>query len=45
MSRGIAERLYSSYNTVRGCAQRVIEKLGARSRLEAVVRAKERGLI
>lgn len=44
-SRVIAERLFLSYNTVRGYAQKVIEKLEARSRLEAVVRAKERGLI
>ncbi len=44
-SRAIADRLTLSYHTVRDHAQKVIEKLGARSRLEAVLKAKEHGLL
>lgn len=43
-TRAIAAELRIEYNTVRGHAQRILEKLDARSRLEAVVRAKELGL-
>lgn len=43
-TKGIAAALDLEYNTVRGHAQRVLEKLDARSRLEAVVRAKQIGL-
>jgi DNA-binding NarL/FixJ family response regulator len=41
----IAERLSISVNTARGYVQQVLEKLGAHSRLEAVVRANELGLL
>ncbi len=41
----IAERLGISVNTARGYVQQVLEKLGAHSRLEAVVRANELGLL
>ena len=44
-SKSMAQRLGVSYHTVREHAQRVIEKLGARSRLEAVAHARERGLL
>jgi DNA-binding NarL/FixJ family response regulator len=44
-SRSIAGRLGVSYHTAREHAQRVIEKLGARTRLEAVARARESGLL
>lgn len=44
-TRAIAERLGVSFNTARGYAQTVLEKLGARSRLEAVLRATRLGLI
>lgn len=44
-SRAVAERLSLSYHTVRDHAQKVIEKLGARSRLEAVLRARDLGLL
>jgi DNA-binding NarL/FixJ family response regulator len=44
-SKAIASRLGVSYHTVREHAQRVVEKLGARSRLEAVARARETGLL
>lgn len=43
-TRAIAKELRIEYNTVRGHAQRILEKLDARSRLEAVVRAKALGL-
>lgn len=43
-SRAIAKELGIEYNTVRGHAQRILEKLDARTRLEAVVRAKALGL-
>jgi DNA-binding NarL/FixJ family response regulator len=41
----IAERLGISVNTTRGYVQQVLEKLDAHSRLEAVVRANELGLL
>jgi len=41
----IAEGLSISVNTARGYVQQVLEKLGAHSRLEAVVRANELGLL
>jgi len=41
----IAGRLGISVNTARGYVQQVLEKLGAHSRLEAVVRANELGLL
>ena len=44
-SKAIARELGVSYHTVREHAQRVIEKLGARSRIEAVARARELGLL
>lgn len=43
-TKAIASELGIEYNTARGHAQRVLEKLDARSRLEAVLRAKELGL-
>lgn len=43
-TKEIATALHLGYNTVRGHAQRILEKLDARSRLEAVVRAKQIGL-
>ena len=43
--RHIAESLGISVNTARGYVQQVLEKLGAHSRLEAVVRANELGLL
>jgi len=44
-NREIAERLCVSENTVKTHAGRLLEKLGARRRTEAVQLAKERGLI
>ncbi len=41
----IAEALHVSVNTVRNHAQRVLEKLGAHSRFEAVIAARRRGLL
>ena len=43
-NRAIAAKLRIQYSTVRGHVRAVIEKLGARSRLEAVARAYQRGL-
>lgn len=43
-NRAIAAKLRIQYSTVRGHVRAVIEKLGARSRLEAVARAFQRGL-
>jgi DNA-binding CsgD family transcriptional regulator len=43
-NRAIAARLRIQYSTVRGHVRAVIEKLGARSRLEAVARAYQKGL-
>lgn len=40
-NRAIAERLVIEYSTVRSHVHRVLQKLGARSQLEAVVRARE----
>lgn len=40
-TKGIAAELDLEYNTVRGYAQRILEKLNVRSRLEAVARARE----
>jgi two-component system, NarL family, response regulator LiaR len=44
-NREIAERLYVSENTVKTHSGRVLEKLNARRRTQAVQRAKEAGLI
>ena len=44
-NREIAERLSVSENTVKTHASRLLDKLGARRRTEAVQRAKEAGLI
>jgi DNA-binding NarL/FixJ family response regulator len=44
-NRGIAAQLGIQYSTVRGHVRSVIEKLGARSRLEAVARAYRKGLV
>ena len=41
----IAEELKISVNTARGYIQNILEKVGAHSRLEAVVRATEMGLL
>jgi DNA-binding NarL/FixJ family response regulator len=43
-NRAIAAKLGIQYTTVRGHVRSVVEKLGARSRLEAVARAYQRGL-
>lgn len=44
-NREIAQRLFVSENTVKTHAARLFDKLSARRRTEAVVRAKEAGLI
>ena len=44
-NRAIAAQLRIQYSTVRGNVRAVIEKLGARSRLEAVARAYQKGLV
>jgi DNA-binding NarL/FixJ family response regulator len=44
-NRAIAARLGIQYTTVRGHVRSVIEKLDARSRLEAVARAYQKGLV
>lgn len=44
-NRSIAARLAIRYTTVRGYVRSVIEKLGARSRLEAVARAYQNGWV
>jgi DNA-binding NarL/FixJ family response regulator len=44
-NRAIAADLGIQYTTVRGHVRSVIEKLGARSRLEAVARAYQKGLV
>ena len=41
----IAATLYVSRNTVRSHVQRILQKLGARSKLEAVARARRDGLL
>ncbi|MCQ4206022.1 helix-turn-helix transcriptional regulator [Streptomyces longispororuber] len=43
--RQIADGMYVSYNTVKSHARAVYRKLGARSRAEAVNRARELGLV
>lgn len=44
-NRAIAAKLAIQYTTVRGHVRSVIEKMGARSRLEAVARAYQMGLV
>ena len=44
-NRAIAAKLDIQYTTVRGHVRSVIEKIGARSRLEAVARAYQKGLV
>jgi DNA-binding NarL/FixJ family response regulator len=44
-TRDIAERLFISVNTARNHVQRLITKLGAHSRLEAVATARRGGLL
>jgi DNA-binding NarL/FixJ family response regulator len=41
----IAEKLFISFTTVRGHVQNILEKLDAHSKLEAVARASEHGLL
>ncbi len=44
-NRDIATELYLSVNTIRGHVQRVLDKLGAHSKLEAVAIADRQGLV
>jgi DNA-binding NarL/FixJ family response regulator len=44
-TRGISEQLFISLNTARNHVQRIIRKLGAHSRLEAVAIATRAGLV
>ena len=44
-NRAIAEDLGIEYTTVRGHVQAILDKLGARSRFEAVARAYRTGLV
>lgn len=44
-NRAVAERLHIEYSTVRSHVRKVLQKLGARSKLEAVVKASESGLV
>jgi DNA-binding NarL/FixJ family response regulator len=44
-NRAIAEKLFISFTTVRGHVQNILEKLEAHSKLEAVARANQHGLI
>ncbi len=44
-NRAIAEQLVISFTTVRGHVQSILQKLGAHSKLEAVARASEYGLV
>jgi DNA-binding NarL/FixJ family response regulator len=44
-SQSIADQTHISITTVRGHVQRLLEKLGAHSKLEAVIRAADHGLI
>jgi two-component system, NarL family, response regulator DevR len=44
-NRAIAEELVIEYSTVRSHVQKIIDKLGAHSKLEAVARASEAGLL
>jgi two-component system, NarL family, response regulator DevR len=43
-NRAVAERLHIEYSTVRSHVRKVLQKLGARSKLEAVVKATESGI-
>jgi DNA-binding NarL/FixJ family response regulator len=44
-NRALAERLHIEYSTVRSHVRKVLQKLGVRSKLEAVVRATESGML
>ena len=44
-NRAVAERLFIEYSTVRTHVHRILHKLGARTQLEAVVRATDLGLL
>lgn len=44
-NRLIAERLFIAETTVKGYVSSLLEKLGAKSRLQAVIRASEHGLL
>ena len=44
-NRAIADKLFISFTTVRGHVQNILEKLDAHSKLEAVARANQLGLI
>jgi DNA-binding NarL/FixJ family response regulator len=44
-NRAIAADLGIEYTTVRGHVQSVLDKLGARSRVDAIARAYRRGLV
>jgi len=44
-NKEIADELYLSENTIKGYMKDILVKLGARNRVEAVVLAKDRGLI
>ncbi len=44
-NRAISERLVIEYSTVRSHVQRILDKVGAHSKLEAVARASEYGLL
>lgn len=44
-NREIAEEMLISRNTVKGYLQNTLQKLGARNRVEAIVRARELGLL
>jgi DNA-binding NarL/FixJ family response regulator len=44
-NKEIAQKLFLSHNTIKGYVKEILSKTGARNRVEAVVLAKERGLI
>jgi DNA-binding NarL/FixJ family response regulator len=44
-NRAVADRLFIEYTTVRSHVHRLLQKLGARSKLEAVVRATDLGIL
>jgi DNA-binding NarL/FixJ family response regulator len=44
-NRAIADQLHIEYSTVRSHVRKVLQKLGARSQLEAVVKATESGIL
>jgi DNA-binding NarL/FixJ family response regulator len=44
-NRMIAERLFIAETTVKGYVRSLLQKLGASSRLQAVIRATEQGLL